>query len=887
MKDFLPKKILFWLGLLCLLILLVIGYSIFTKNVAQQVLAPVEQPEVFQAAPFASNFGFNIHSLSNESEEYITCLLNWLSQNCGTTFVRLWGYQSTLGIDGFNNLEKVLNAAPSNIKFIVALEDFPFGPAASNPSTWFSQASNPSSSYYQHAEAMLNKYGSSPQIAVWELMNEPHCKGDHGQCFENFKTFTQTFSQLISSKTSAYVSPGLMGGHLSWEEYQTISNFPHITANSCHYNSNTNNPSTCLEAISHKGNVDFFYVGEAGYQGAADCSGGGCTNSNCTNCCDASTLTQRVNQVKNDASKLAGADAFLIWQFSPPGNSNLICDNFSVFPGDPICSSSEEFTCSPTPIEPEKTQTLTSDSSGVRSAWIHDGIDEEHSTQVVASPIPSSPPDSTSALSNSGSVAADSSKARKPEGEVNFSEVNFPNFHPISSRFSHALKALLTAEKGQGLSLAGSTKLLFRTSVTPKEDNDWNESARARYDDEGIEGNRAALEDTTVPAALWGTMVSAAKGLLLTQPAAQVGTDLKFLRSFKFSLPEAIRPGPEESYSMGPGPTVPVEDTDNLDNVRKKFRMNSLFAYFLKTITDIIENILHITHEYAWEVRVTPNAKLSYGVGAALDSIKLAGSFLPAEWMEEFASNSESKSIMVAAEDKGVVAGVALSPEESGGHELIVGDQDETRRYNCASLCSSYTKEAVEADLDWVGPGKMCPSCDPDDYAYQGPPRTPCKNPDGTPDWERDPQECVPAYCTWVEAYNACQYGVWCNPDNNALPGGGDYNVGSCGGEPQIEPGCEFGKDPICESCLGLPHALVVGEHMNWCGGNPERDCLADCSRCKWINPTNPELDEYDDSRFNGCYYAGPTCVQTNPADQSPGNICSYGCSPDCCQFCD
>jgi hypothetical protein len=126
---------------------------------------------LFPSPVRAQSFGVNIHSLARESEENIKCILEWLASNCQTSIVRIWGYQNTFGINGLANLEKVLNAAPGNIRFIVALEDFPYGPPETNPSTWYAQAQQPSSNYYQYVEAMLNKYGSHSKILVWDLTN--------------------------------------------------------------------------------------------------------------------------------------------------------------------------------------------------------------------------------------------------------------------------------------------------------------------------------------------------------------------------------------------------------------------------------------------------------------------------------------------------------------------------------------------------------------------------------------------------------------------------------------------------------------------------------------------------------------------------------------------
>ncbi|MCJ7827987.1 hypothetical protein MUP65_02485, partial [Patescibacteria group bacterium] len=282
----------------------------------------------------AAEFGVNIHSLSRELPENIASILNFVNQNCNnTTYVRLWGYEGTMGVNGYTDLEKVIDNTPSGVKLIVALEDFPNGPIPSdNPvsaAAWYEQARIPSSKYYQFVERMMEKYAHFPQVAVWELANEPHCLDD-AACEVSFLRWVETISNRMADfNPVGYISAGLMGGHLDWGTYLAQANLPNITATSCHYNLYTNNTETCQTAMNNRGNTAFFYVGEAGYRADGEAS---CTSRGCTNVCDLATLSVRATEILSDFGTLASADAFLVWQFSPLANTLLICDEFSIFP---------------------------------------------------------------------------------------------------------------------------------------------------------------------------------------------------------------------------------------------------------------------------------------------------------------------------------------------------------------------------------------------------------------------------------------------------------------------------------------------------------------------------------------------------------------------------
>ena len=130
---------------------------------------------LFSSPILAENtcMGINFWSISKGSPEQIKEFLNYLSQNMpfngGTQLIRIWGYESTLGIDGYHNLQKVLDAAAPNQKFVVSLEDFPHGPAVYNPKEWFE--SGYLENYRDYVSRMVTKYKGSSKIGVCEIMN--------------------------------------------------------------------------------------------------------------------------------------------------------------------------------------------------------------------------------------------------------------------------------------------------------------------------------------------------------------------------------------------------------------------------------------------------------------------------------------------------------------------------------------------------------------------------------------------------------------------------------------------------------------------------------------------------------------------------------------------
>lgn len=265
---------------------------------------------------YAADFGFNLWNLATQPPEMIKRVLGNLSDSCRTTIVRMWGYKNTHGIDGLNNLQKVFENAPSNVKFIVALEDFPYGPAGSDPGAWFGGGYR--TEYREYVRQVVTKYRG--KVFMWELMNEPHCKGD-ASCPGKLVSWANDISTLIRSiDSSALISPGMLGDNLTDQAYQAVTALPNITANSCHfYNVDGPNTDCNVPKAIVKGLNKYFYVGEAGYS-VAECTGDG--------------LKARASFFKQKEQDFS-PDAFLIWQYQMEGAG----DQFSVVStSDPICT---------------------------------------------------------------------------------------------------------------------------------------------------------------------------------------------------------------------------------------------------------------------------------------------------------------------------------------------------------------------------------------------------------------------------------------------------------------------------------------------------------------------------------------------------------------------
>jgi len=769
------------------------------------------------------NFGFNIHSLAKESEEFISCTLNWLANNCQTSIIRLWAYQSTFGINGLENLQKVLDAAPPNIKFIVALEDFPFGPAVSNPKDWFSSGYR--NQYRSYVQQIVNKYKNNDKILVWEIMNEPHCKGE-SSCLPFLYNFFQDIAQLIKSiDPSTLVSPGLMGGEIPWEEYEKINNIPQITATSCHYNTDTNNVNTCLEAINHKGNTQFFYVGEAGYLGNANCSGGGCTNSDCTNCCSLENLQQRARQIETDRNILlgSGASAFLIWQFSPPQNPLLICDKYSVFPGDPLCQA-KPFTCSPSsPFHPV---TISSPSDISVHFVVTREKDTGKKTEILPLPTPSGVQGTSTNKRNITGQSFD--------GEVSLLESKFPNFQIFQKTMSSGLQRLLPYSLSQNLILPGDTTVYYRIFAQSKSqpDGDFDPSTKT-------ECHQAPKGKFTIEADKWGRLAGAMQGL-----CSFLGINVcPAISNFQFQLEEPDYPC--DVGSFGPGAQAAEVKNPPPKTENKNFKVKNAFIEIIETIEEIISNVItRITStKERKEVQFLHHGKLAAGHTTVENSEWLYG-FLPQEVIQKVEPRDELKAL-----EEGFRYQYSFSPVETNEHQ---GEYLELRKMRNAYLmfrCALSPSGSGYAEAD-----PLYKSCNPNDFSKE--------NEQLIKPIPKPPN--VSSGCHW-DAAAGCDYY--------------DCMVGEQLADGTIcRRSCDL--DPICESGLCTKNKLYTKPFLEDGTYCPNKQCHP--GECYWIHFSHPSSYYYPDYDLpeNGPPW-GPFYTK-NP------DVCmksdGMGCNPDCCQ---
>jgi hypothetical protein len=484
-----------------------------------------------------------------------------------------------------------------------------------------------------------------------------------------------------------------MGGDLTWDQYEEISQLPNVTANSCHYNANTNNPNTCLEALNHRSGTSFFYVGEAGYQGEGNCSGGACTNSNCTNCCDLPVLQKRADQVKNDLNTLisAGANAFLIWQFSPKGSSTLICDSFSVFPKDPICNGTGDL---PYLLEP----IVISDASYVCSD--KDVTHKESWTEIV-SPTPSSSPQFTidqNSDANNKRVLGESSPdvSTKLEGgdlsgEVTISSSKISEFEPLQEKVSDALTKLLPQELSQNVVLPGTVTMNFYHRILGQ-------------DESGNFTKISTCENT--PSGYWGKLAGSIRGLygFLYPPNPDAPVS-----KFQFQIAPAENSCQDDCPNCSPGGVNTQEK--NLTAIKNTKPDFSLSAFIKKIITRIKETtegvltFLGLKHEETKEIRVLSRSSLPGGKETA-ENAKLFNIFMPAEIIETITPKNETKALTANYQYN-----ISFSDSTTEDTPTFYYDLEKLRNSSCIGLCSQLPSGVNIKDIN-----PICPSCNPSDY---------------------------------------------------------------------------------------------------------------------------------------------------------------------------
>lgn len=229
-------------------------------------------------AQFPDKFlGVNIHSLAKYDDSVIQNHLQYLSSQCGTSVIRIWGTPDRASPQ---KLKTVLNiASQNNIQVILVLADYSNGtsnilPSSihSNPTSWYQ--SDYLTYYLPYVTSLVSTLGQDPAIYAYELANEPHC-GGQVQCLPAYNNWVNhTASAIRSLNPSVRISIGQMSsqnttrgdspGSGSPPDFTVSNQSPNISIASGHYYSETEK-NNVLSALSQAQSFNKpFYVGEAG-----------------------------------------------------------------------------------------------------------------------------------------------------------------------------------------------------------------------------------------------------------------------------------------------------------------------------------------------------------------------------------------------------------------------------------------------------------------------------------------------------------------------------------------------------------------------------------------------------------------------------------------------
>ncbi len=441
-------------------------------------------------------------------------------------------------------------------------------------------------------------------------------------------------------------------------------------------------------------------------------------------------------------------------------------------------------------------------------------------------------------------------------GEISLLESKFPNFLIAQQTITRGLQRLLPHSLNQNLILPGDATVKYRIFAQGKTQPDGDFDPQTRLPCE--ENPRGRF---TLPAGKWGKLAGSLRGL-----CSFLGFNVcPEIEKFQFQLEETEYPC--EVASFGPGAQAAEAKNPPPVTEKKDFFLIRAVRIIIQKVEETIEHFFRIITKEKAEVLFLHQGLLPGGTETIRNSETLR-IFLPQIVIEKIEPKDELKAL-----EEGFRYHVALSPVEPGEHQGEYLGLRKMRNDYLMFRCALSPSGSGFANAD-----PLYKSCNPEDFYQENNsllrPRTPT----------------VPLspLCTWVNN-SYCRYGAACNPNQDYYPVLGCENLSPRPSQ-TINPGCEFGKDPVCEGCLGLPQGYNLPHDLSWCGGRGgERDCLANCNRCKRLNQTNYEQDTYNDPRFNGCYYGNSSiCVRADIPEgiNSAPDICGYLCNPACCSYC-
>ncbi|MGI5841391.1 MAG: transglycosylase SLT domain-containing protein [Patescibacteria group bacterium] len=220
--------------------------------------------------------GVNIHSLAQYNDSVIYDHLNYLSSQCGTNVIRIWGSPDRGTPSRFKTVLDIANQ--NNIKLILVLADYSNGTSGilpssihSNPTSWYSN--DYKSGYLSHVTSMVGTIGNHPALYAYELANEPHCNGISA-CPSVYNQWANDVAATIKSiNSSVRVGIGQMAsqdttfgdspGNGTPSDFSKSNQSSSINITSGHYY-NQSEKSNNFSALSQSQALGKpFYIGEA------------------------------------------------------------------------------------------------------------------------------------------------------------------------------------------------------------------------------------------------------------------------------------------------------------------------------------------------------------------------------------------------------------------------------------------------------------------------------------------------------------------------------------------------------------------------------------------------------------------------------------------------
>ncbi len=264
------------------------GYLVWLFSGAKDKYLENDQYSFYQGSPMcdilkqkaaslpAGKFlGVNIHSLSNHPTDIIDNNLSYLSKDCGTSVIRIWGSPDRGGPAA---VKKVLDIAKKyNIKVIVAIADYSNssgeilpGPIRSNPTSWYQ--TDYKEKYLPYVLSMATALQGHPALFSYELANEPHCSGIP-DCVGPYNLWANNVALSIRQiDPSARVSIGqkanentTLGDSPGPRHFYDSNNTSSIDFTSGHYYNDSEKTLVTQAANQSRELGKPFYVGEAGF----------------------------------------------------------------------------------------------------------------------------------------------------------------------------------------------------------------------------------------------------------------------------------------------------------------------------------------------------------------------------------------------------------------------------------------------------------------------------------------------------------------------------------------------------------------------------------------------------------------------------------------------